>query len=205
MNKIGETAVCERCGKEYIRTAGQQKYCKDCVPVINREMTREYQRAFRARNRKAVPATRICVVCGKEFPQKANMLTCSEECRKARIRQKVEERKEMKIGDIYEVALATLRDHEDRDSYIAEVCKAWGDGKQTPERIEWAGNIWDKCHLDVKGIAKEAGLTQRGLARRFAMPYRTVDSWCSGVNSCLLHIRIMMLECLGMISPVVPD
>lgn len=97
---IGSTAVCERCGREYPISAPMQKYCKECIPIVNKEKNRKYQYEYYHKNRDRIQgrkmqstAPRTCVVCGKPFKPKANMLTCSPECQKIRKAQKSEERK----------------------------------------------------------------------------------------------------------------
>ena len=40
MDKIFKFKVCIICGKEFIPTNGKQKYCKDCRPIIYRELRR---------------------------------------------------------------------------------------------------------------------------------------------------------------------
>lgn len=49
----------------------------------------------------------------------------------------------------------------------------------------------------VKAIAQTAGLNQRELARRFDIPYRSVENWCSGTNQCPPYVKKMMMELLG--------
>lgn len=98
---IGSAAICERCGNEYTVSASRQKYCKKCGKIASREKAREYQYEYYHKNRDRIQgrkmqstAPRICVVCGKPFKPKANMLTCSRECQKIRSKQKAEERKQ---------------------------------------------------------------------------------------------------------------
>lgn len=102
---IGSTAICERCGCEYSVSAPMQKYCKECIPAVKKERNRKYQYDYYHKNRdriqgrkKQSTAPRICAVCGQPFKPKANMLTCSAECRKIRIKQKADERKAKKEG-----------------------------------------------------------------------------------------------------------
>lgn len=49
----------------------------------------------------------------------------------------------------------------------------------------------------VKQIAADAGLSLRGLARRFDIPQRTMENWSAGARSCPPYVLRMMQECLG--------
>lgn len=53
----------------------------------------------------------------------------------------------------------------------------------------------------VKQIAADAGLSLRGLARRFGIPQRTMENWSSGSRSCPTYVLLMMQECLGQYDP----
>ena len=93
----------------------------------------------------------------------------------------------------------------DKDAYVSDwaLSSVWEDGPEAEipqERIEYLGQLWDDAHMSVKDICKAAGLTQAGLAQRFGIPKRTVEDWCRGVAKCAPYIRLMMLECLGIIK-----
>lgn len=94
--------------------------------------------------------------------------------------------------------------YADRDAYISDLCLSsiWGDGEEADipqERINAIGSIWDACHRSMKDIASEAGLSQRKLAERFCIPYRTMENWCGGQNECPIYARLMIQECLGIL------
>ena len=95
--------------------------------------------------------------------------------------------------------------YTDRGGYISDLALSsiWGDSEieQIPEdRIDAIGQIWDSCHRSVKDIAAAAGLSQRKLAERFCIPYRTMENWCNDKRSCRLYDRLMMQECLGLLK-----
>lgn len=95
--------------------------------------------------------------------------------------------------------------YADRDSFISDLALSsmWGDDETSeiqPERIAALGSIWDACHRSVKDIASAAGLSNRKLAERFCIPYRTVEDWCAGKRECNIYIRLMMQECLGILQ-----
>lgn len=94
--KIGSTAICEKCGKEYIVRGASQKYCVSCSALAAAENAREGQQ----KRRKPVEETEItCRICGKVFTSTAGKkpVYCSEECRiagmKAYNKQKWAEKK----------------------------------------------------------------------------------------------------------------
>ena len=102
----------------------------------------------------------------------------------------------MKIyQSIYEDALAT----KDRDAFVSDwaLSSAFG-GDPDQKRVEMVGAIYDAMHRSVRDIASAAGMSQRKLAERFLIPYRTMESWCGGQRSCNDYTRIMMQQLLGL-------
>lgn len=95
----------------------------------------------------------------------------------------------------------------DRDAYVSDwaLSSIWGDpeGAEIPAaRLAYLGRLWDAAHMSVRDICAAADLTQRGLAQRFDIPQRTVESWCSTAASsrtCPDYVRLMMIECLGLL------
>ena len=91
-----------------------------------------------------------------------------------------------------------------RDAYVSDLALSsmWGDAEGAPipdSRIDTLGQIWDACHRSFKEIAAAAGLSQRKLAERFCVPYRTMENWGSGVRDCPPYIPLMMQELLGLL------
>lgn len=100
--------------------------------------------------------------------------------------------------------VAEIDNYTYRDAYISGIALSsmWGDAEDAPipeDRISTLGQIWDACHRSVKQIASAAGLSQRKLAERFCIPYRTVENWGSGVTAPPHYILLMMQECLGLL------
>lgn len=57
---------------------------------------------------------------------------------------------------------------------------------------------------DFRGLLAFAGLTQTSCSKRFDIPRRTIQNWCSAGNErreCALYIRLMIAECMGLIGP----
>ena len=101
-------------------------------------------------------------------------------------------------------AVSEASAYASRDAYISDISLSsmWGDDESSeipPERIEALGSIWDACNRSVRDIVAAAGLSQRKLAERFCIPYRTVEDWSAGKRECALYMRLMMQECLGIL------
>ena len=109
----------------------------------------------------------------------------------------------------YSFCVNEAKNYTDRDAYVSDLALSsmWGDAEDDEipqERIEFLSQLWDACHRSVKDIAAAAGLSQRKLAERFCIPYRTVECWCGSrtspsARSCPLYTRLMMQECLGLL------
>lgn len=87
--KIGSEDICVICGKSYIVSSGNQRYCPGCAADAIREIDRAQARQWQADNttpqerrelRQAHTAPLTCKVCGKEFAPRDASLTCSPEC-----------------------------------------------------------------------------------------------------------------------------
>lgn len=105
----------------------------------------------------------------------------------------------------YSTCIIEVQNYTDRDAYISDLTLSslWGDAPEAEipaERIEQLGSIYDAVHRSVADIAKAAGLSQRKLAERFCIPYRTVENWCGGQRECPVYLRLMMQECLGLLK-----
>ena len=105
----------------------------------------------------------------------------------------------------YSNCIVEAQTYTDREAYISDMALSsiWGDGPKdevSQDRIDQLGSIYDAVHRSVKDIAADAGLSQRKLAERFCIPYRTMENWCGGQNPCPLYVRLMMQMCLGLIS-----
>jgi len=87
---LGSTDICELCGKPYIVESSSQRYCRDCGPAAaaahDRQRAKNKAKSdpsyYKKRNdeREEATATRVCVVCGKEFVPHSPAITCGPEC-----------------------------------------------------------------------------------------------------------------------------
>ncbi len=105
----------------------------------------------------------------------------------------------------YAICVSEAQNYTDRESYISDLALSsiWEDAPidEIPaERLDAVSQIWDAAHRSVKQIAAYTGLSQRKLAERFCIPYRTMENWGGGQNACPLYVRLMMQECLGMLT-----
>lgn len=97
----------------------------------------------------------------------------------------------------------------------------WSGGERIRPLTEVEAREWAERHLDgdeyeeifgevdddeiendalpsIKLIAQMGGFSsQRELARRFGIPYRTMENWSSGTNQCPAYVKRMMMELLG--------
>lgn len=104
---------------------------------------------------------------------------------------------------LYRFCLSEAKNYQDRDAYISDLALSsiWGDSEDAEipaERLTWLASLYDAANRSIKEIAAAAGLSQRKLAERFAIPYRTMDSWCMGERNCPIYVKMMMQEVLGL-------
>lgn len=104
----------------------------------------------------------------------------------------------------FSTCAAEVSAYTDRDAYISDMALAslWGDAPEAEipqQRIETLGQVWDAVKRPMREIPPAAGLSQRKLAERFMIPYRTMEDWCRGVRECPAYVRLMIQECLGLL------
>ena len=68
------------------------------------------------------------------------------------------------------------------------------------ERSNLSGLHGDITDLGVRDFCTVANLSQSQLAVRFCIPKRTLEDWCRGISKCPDYIRLMIAECLGLLS-----
>lgn len=61
-------------------------------------------------------------------------------------------------------------------------------------------SIYTAVHRTLREIVEASGLSQAAFARRYCIPKRTVENWCSGVNDCPLYTRLLLQESLGLLQ-----
>lgn len=113
----------------------------------------------------------------------------------------------------YRACIAEVFAYAERDFFVSDLAldEIRGDAPEDPipeARLSALGLIWDAAHRTVPEIAKAAGLSNRALAERFCIPYRTVEDWAAERREPPLYVRLMMQQCLGLLpSPdaLAPD
>lgn len=93
--------------------------------------------------------------------------------------------------------------NSDREAYVSDwaLSSVWEDDPESDipaDRIDDLGKIWDCAHMSVKDICKVAGLSQVGLASRFAIPTRTVEDWCRGQRTPPDYVRLLLALALDL-------
>lgn len=106
----------------------------------------------------------------------------------------------------YNTAVSEVSNYPDIDSYLSDLALSslWGDAPEAEipqQRIDELGQVWDAANRSIKEIALAAGMSQRKMAERFCIPYRTMEDWCRGVRTCPIYVRLMMQECLRLFNP----
>lgn len=104
----------------------------------------------------------------------------------------------------YSRCAAEVPAYTDRMAYISDLALSplWGDAPEAEvpqQRIDELGQVWDAVNRPMREIPPAAGLSQRKLAERFMIPYRTMEDWCRGVRECPAYVRLMIQECLGLL------
>lgn len=71
-------AVCDICGKRFIRNTGSQKRCSPaCSEIANKAKVKARARVYFARHpRIAPPRDIVCIKCGEVFSGKSNQKIC---------------------------------------------------------------------------------------------------------------------------------
>lgn len=94
-----------------------------------------------------------------------------------------------------------LKKYSDREAYISDICSYPMWETTQDEKVTDVSRIWDAAHRNVKDISELAGISQRKMAERFGIPYRTMENWSEGKRKCPVYVLLMMQECMGIINP----
>ena len=104
----------------------------------------------------------------------------------------------------YRACIAEVFAYAERDFFVSDLAlsEIWGDAPEDPipdPRLAALGLIWDAAHRTVPEIAKAAGLSNRKLAARFGIPYRTVEDWAAERREPPFYVRLLLQQCLGLL------
>lgn len=106
----------------------------------------------------------------------------------------------------YLTCLQAALECTDCDTYTSDMALStiWGDAPDAPippERLEALAGIYTAAHRTIKEISAAAGMSNRKMAERFAIPIRTMENWSTGKCECTLYLRLLMQEVLGLYTP----
>lgn len=90
-------------------------------------------------------------------------------------------------------------------AYVSDLAlsSTWGgDPENGPpaQLMDTLRSIYTAVHRTIREIIEASGLSQAAFARRYCIPKRTVENWCSGVNDCPLYTRLLFQESLGLLQ-----
>ena len=104
----------------------------------------------------------------------------------------------------YHTCLQELSNYTDRSAYVSDLALSsmWGDNAEdVPKtRIDALAAIWAAAHRGIADIATAAGLSQRKLAERCGIPYRTIEAWSAGDRQPPLYVLLLIQEALGILQ-----
>lgn len=93
--------------------------------------------------------------------------------------------------------------YEDLDAYVSDMALSsiWSEDAVIDAAARAAlRSIYTAVHRTIREIVEASGLSQAAFARRYCIPKRTVENWCSGVNDCPLYTRLLLQESLGLLQ-----
>ena len=103
----------------------------------------------------------------------------------------------------FQALWSTALDSEDREKYIDENEKILVGVYGKTKRREYLGQVWDVAHMTIRDLIEKAGYNQSSFARRFCVPLRTVQNWCTDSGSagrdCPPYIKLGFARQLNMI------
>lgn len=97
----------------------------------------------------------------------------------------------------FNTILKDALENNDRDAFVSDwaLSSMWGDSSAADipqQRIDEIGQIWDAAHMSFADILAVSGRTLNNFALRYAIPYRTVQNWKSGIHECPVYLRLLL-------------
>ena len=100
--------------------------------------------------------------------------------------------KRKKAGDYNKMEfLADIKDHLDRRPLPYNMYDPFILQAQTSK-------LWNVLEMSMRDLVEKSNLDMAKFARRFCIPYRTLQAWCDGTNPCPVYIKMMIAEILKM-------
>ena len=104
----------------------------------------------------------------------------------------------------YHTCLQELANYADQSAYVSDLALSsmWIDpAEAVPQsRIDALTAIWSAAHRGIADIAAAAGLSQRKLAERCGIPYRTIEAWSAGDRQPPLYVLLLIQEALHLLQ-----
>lgn len=105
-------------------------------------------------------------------------------------------------NELYYTLVSESLNYTDPDAYVSDLALSsiWNDPEDAPipkERIDMLREIYTATHRTISDIASAAGLSNRQLAFRCAIPQRTVENWSNGDRECPPYVLLLIQEALG--------
>jgi len=63
--------------------------------------------------------------------------------------------------------------------------------------------LWDLLTMDMRELVARSGKDMAKFARRYCIPYRTLQAWCDGTNECPVYIKLLIGESMSMFTRTV--
>lgn len=122
--KLMKKMICQRCGKEFVRTGNAQRYCEDCKTakppkekmqcpvcgsIFERNRPNQYYCSVKCRKQNSKKAFYHCEYCGKVYEQAYTSKYCSEECKnkaRAHTKKRGRPKKKLTLAEIDRLAKA---------------------------------------------------------------------------------------------------
>lgn len=107
--------------------------------------------------------------------------------------------KKNKAGDYsYIEFLADIKEHIDRRPFPYNMYEPFILEKKISD-------LWRVLEMSMRDLVEYSKLDMAKFARRFCIPYRTLQAWCDGTNPCPVYIKMMIAEILKIYTRDVQD
>ena len=63
----------------------------------------------------------------------------------------------------------------------------------------YARALWNVLIMDMDEIVERSRLNVAKFARRFCIPFGTMQTWCEGRKECPVYIKLMICEIMGLL------
>jgi len=106
------------------------------------------------------------------------------------------------MANAFDEALHEAGNYSDPDAFASDLylSSVWIDKRIAQPPISWLRQVWVAANKPFSDILRESGMSRQEFSEYFHIPYRTLQNWFLGVNTCPLYVRLMMQELLGQFS-----